>query len=216
MSLDFQMMREAMVESQLRTTGVDDMRVIRAMATVPREDFVPEERRRVAYAEMAVPLGEGRRMNLPMATGRMLAELGLRDDDHALVIGAATGYSAAICARIAKSVVALEEDAGLAARARELLAGTDTIEVVEGPLDQGWSDGAPYDAILIDGMVETIPEAVTEQLADGGRLTAAVLENGVSRLFFGRREGGAFGAASFADSLASTLPGFEQPKAFTF
>jgi protein-L-isoaspartate(D-aspartate) O-methyltransferase len=205
-----------MVESQLRTTAVDDLRVVKAMGHLAREAFVPAEKSALAYADMLLPLGGGRRMNLPMATGRLLTELRLTPEDHVLVVGAGSGYSAALCAELAKSVVALEEDAEIAAIGSDALGALDTVESVSGPLAEGWAAGAPYDAILVDGAVEHLSDAITDQLADGGRLAAALIEDGVTRLVYGRKQGGSFGAAAFADALAASLPGFERPKAFVF
>ena len=133
---NFEQMRRAMVASQLRTTGVNDPRVVAAMGAVPRERFVPPERCALAYADALVPVGHGRQLNPPMALGRMLAEARLRGHEKALVIGAATGYSAAVLARLAGSVTAVEEVPELAGFARDALAGTG-VELVEGPLNQG-------------------------------------------------------------------------------
>lgn len=215
MGYDFAAMREAMVESQLRTTNVDDQRVIRAMAALAREDFVPADRQALAYAETLVPLGEGRQMNLPLSTARLIDELSLKAEDAVLVIGAATGYPAALCARLAGRVVALESDAALAARARELLADCRNVEIVEGEMEQGWPARSPYDAILIDGAVDHLPATLADQLADGGRLAAAI-DRGVINLVYGRKHGGSFGLTEFAEAQSARLPGFEQPKAFTF
>lgn len=215
MSYDFAAMREAMVDSQLRTTSVDDQRLIRAMGDVAREDFVPEERQALAYAETLVPLGEGRRMNLPLSTARMLDELALKPEDTVLVIGAATGYTAALCSRLAGKVVALESDSRLAAAARENLAGCDNVEVVEGEMETGWPKEAPYDAILVDGAVDHLPEGLADQLAEGGRLAAGI-DEGVIRLVYGRKHGGGFGLTDFAEAQSARLPGFEKPRAFTF
>jgi len=210
--LSFETMRRAMVASQLRTNAVSDNRVIAAMAEVPRERFVPADRAAIAYADIQVPLGAGRTLNPPMALGRMLTELQIRSTDRALVIGAATGYSAAVLARLAASVVALEEDEALVAQA-DFSSGA---RFVRGPLVEGWPDDAPYDVILIDGAVETVPQAIVAQLADGGRLAAAIVEAGVSRLSVGRRSGAGFGLAAFADADAAPLPGFAPPPAFKF
>ena len=204
----FETMRRAMVASQLRTTAVNDPRVVAAMAAVPRERFVPADRMAIAYADIAVPLSDGRALSPPMALGKMLTELRLRPQDRALVIGAATGYSAAVLARLVASVVALEEDEAL------IPAAAGAIRAVRGPLAAGWAEGAPYDAILIDGAVETVPDAIVAQLAEGGRLAAAVLEAGVCRLSIGRRAGAGFGLAAFADADAAPLPGFAPPPAF--
>jgi len=212
---NFEHMRRAMVASQLRTTGVNDPRVLAAMGAVPRERFVPEERIPMAYADALVPLGHGRELNSPMSVGRMLTEAGLKGDEHALVIGATTGYAAALLARLAKSVVALEEEPALAAFARRALAGTD-VEVVEGPLNAGWAPRAPYDFVLFDGAIEFVPDAVIDQLAEGGEIAAAILDDNVPRLSVGRVAGGAFGAAAYADAASAILPGFRKPQGFSF
>jgi protein-L-isoaspartate(D-aspartate) O-methyltransferase len=212
---NFDQMRRAMIASQLRTTGTNDPRVLAAMGEVPRERFVPEQRVSVSYADALVPLKPGRQLNSPMALGRLLTEASPREEDRVLVVGAATGYAAAVMARLSGSVVALEEDPELAGAAREALAGTG-VELVEGALVEGHPAGAPYDLILIDGAVEFVPDALVRQLADGGRMAAALLEQGVTRLALGRRAGEGFGIAAFADAAAAILPGFVKPRAFTF
>ena len=212
---NFEQMRRAMVASQLRTTGVNDPRVVAAMGAVPRERFVPPERCALAYADTLVPIGHGRQLNPPMALGRMLAEARLRGHEKALVIGAATGYSAAVLARLAGSVTAVEEVPELAGFARDALAGTG-VELVEGPLNQGHAAGAPYDFILIDGAVEHVPQAIVDQLADGGEFALALLDEGVTRLCVGRVVGGAFGTTAVSDAAAAVLPGFEKPRGFSF
>jgi protein-L-isoaspartate(D-aspartate) O-methyltransferase len=212
---NFEQMRHAMVASQLRTTGVSDPRVVAAMGAVPRERFVPPERRTLAYADAPVPLTPGRELNPPMALGRLLSEARPQERDRAMVIGAATGYSAAVLARLVASVAAVEEDAELAAMAKAALAGSE-VKLVEGPLAKGYRKGAPYDLILIDGAVELVPQALIDQLADGGRLAAAMNEEGVTRLCVGRKAGEGFGMTAFSDAAAAILPGFEKPRAFTF
>ena len=211
----FEPMRRAMVASQLRTTGVNDPRVVAAMGEVARERFVPEERRALAYADALVPLGGGRALNPPMALGLLLTEARLTGRERALVVGAGTGYSAALLARLAGSVVALEEDADLAAFARKALAGSG-VEVVKGALARGWPKSAPYDFILIDGAVEHVPQALADQVADGGRIALGLVDQGVTRLAIGRVAQGAFGATVFADAEAAILPGFEKPRGFSF
>jgi protein-L-isoaspartate(D-aspartate) O-methyltransferase len=211
----YEAMRRAMVASQLRTTGVNDPRVIAAMGDVPRERFVPEERRASAYADLVVPLGSGRGLNPPMALGRLLTEARLKGDERALVIGAATGYGAAVLARLVASVVALEEDDRLTETARAALAGTN-VELVKGALAKGHAAGAPYDYILIDGAVERVPEEIVAQVADGGQIALALLDQSVTRLCVGRVVSGAFGATAYSDAAAALLPGFEKPKAFSF
>ena len=212
---NFEHMRRAMVASQLRTTGVNDPRVIAAMGAVPRERFVPGDRVPVAYADALVPLGNGRDLNTPMSLGRMLTEAAPRPEDRALVIGAATGYAAAVLAELVASVVAVEEDPELLAVAREALDGRK-VKLVEGPLTKGYKAGAPYDLILIDGAVEFVPDAIVAQLAEHGRLAAALLDRGVARISIGRRGGAGFGMASVSDAASAVLPSFLKPRAFTF
>lgn len=212
---NYQAMRRAMVESQLRTTGVNDARVLAAMGAVPREDFVPAERRALTYADASIPLGNGRALNPPMALGLLLVESRLTGDERALVIGAATGYSAAVTARLTASVVALEEDAALADTAGGALEGSGATLIV-GPLVAGHAPGAPYDFILIDGAVEEVPAAILDQVADGGRIATGLIENGVTRLAVGRVAGGAVGFVTFADAAIAPLPGFSRPRGFSF
>jgi protein-L-isoaspartate(D-aspartate) O-methyltransferase len=211
----FEHMRRAMVASQLRTTGVSDAGVLAAVGAVPRERFVPDDRIPVAYADTLVPLVNGRYLNSPMATARLLSEASPNKDDKAMIVGAASGYAAAVLARLVRSVVALEEDAELAAFAREALEGTG-VEVVEGPLAKGHAGGAPYDLILIDGAVEEVPQAIVDQLAEGGRLAAGIAKVAVSELSLGRRAGGGFGMKAFSDVSSALLPGFVKPRGFVF
>lgn len=204
---NFEQMRRAMVSNQLRTTAVNDPRVVAAMGKVAREDFVPEAQAQLAYLDAAVPLGNGRALPAPMVLGRLLTEARIRPGDRALVIGATTGYSAAVLAELGAQVTALDEQ-GVPA-----LPGVTS---VAGALDAGWAGGAPYDLILFDGAVEEVPAAIVAQLADGGRIAAGIVENGVTRLAIGRKAGGAFGMISFADAEVPVLPGFARPRDFTF
>jgi protein-L-isoaspartate(D-aspartate) O-methyltransferase len=209
---NFNSMRRAMVASQLRTTAVNDARVVEAMGAVPRERYVPAERASLAYVDTLVPLGGGRALNPPMATGRLLTAAELRPTDRALVVGAATGYAPAVLARLVATVVALEVDPALPTSG----ALAANVERVNGPLEAGWSASAPYDVILIDGAVEAIPDALVAQLAEGGRLVAGLIERGVTRLVLGRRAAGGFGVTAFADAESALLPGFAAPPAFRF
>lgn len=212
----FEKMRHAMVASQLRTNAVDDVRVVAAMARVPREDFVTGEARSLAYRDGPVPLGGGRALNLPMATGRLLTEADIAPTDRVLLIGAASGYTAAIVAQLAASVTAVEEDPALADAARVALAAYPTATLVEGPLNAGAPDGAPYDVLLIDGAVEVVPPALIEQLRPGGRIATGLIDRGVTRLATGSRSAGGFGLQDFADVECVPLPGFAKPKSFVF
>ena len=212
---NFEQMRRAMVASQLRTTGVNDPRVVAAMGEVPRERFIPPQLCAAAYADLLLSVGAGRELNSPMALGRLLSEAALRGGERALVIGAATGYSAAIVERLAGSVVAVEEAPSLFAFAAEALTGS-RVKLVEGPLTEGHPAGAPYDFILIDGAVEQVPQQIIDQVADGGQVALALLEAGVTRLAIGRVVAGAFGTIVFADAAAPILPGFRADRGFSF
>jgi protein-L-isoaspartate(D-aspartate) O-methyltransferase len=212
---DFTAMRHAMVASQLRTTAVDDARVVATMASVPREDFVPAAARGIAYRDTAVALGRGRWLNTPMATGRLLTEAEIVPEDRVLLIGAATGYAATLLAALGARVVAVECDGGLALLARTALAAT-TVEIVEAPLAGGHPAGAPYDVLVIDGAVETLPMALVAQLRVGGRIVTGLAERGVTRLAAGRRTEGGHGVQPFADAECVALPGFAAPAGFRF
>ncbi|RYE51439.1 MAG: protein-L-isoaspartate O-methyltransferase [Hyphomicrobiales bacterium] len=206
-------MRRAMVVSQLRTTGVSDARVVTAMGEVPRERFVPADRARTAYADITLPIGNGRALNPPMVTGRLLTEAQVSPGDTALVIGAATGYTAALLEKLGATVVAVEEDADLVAAGKKAAPG---VTWVKAALTAGHKKGAPYSLIVLDGAVEEIPQGLIDQLADGGRLVGAVDEDGVSRLVSGVRVGRGFGIKPFADADTGRLPGFAKPAAFSF
>jgi protein-L-isoaspartate(D-aspartate) O-methyltransferase len=211
----FEDMRRAMVASQLRTTGVNDPGVLAAMGAVPRERFVPADRVPTAYADALVPLKPGRDLNSPMALGKLLTEARPVKGERALVVGAATGYAAAVLALMVGPLVAVEEDKELTAVAAKALAGSP-VELVVGPLAKGCKKSAPYDLILVDGAIETVPKALIDQLAEGGRLAAALIDDGVTRLCVGRKAGDGFGMNAFSDAAAAILPGFEKPRAFTF
>jgi protein-L-isoaspartate(D-aspartate) O-methyltransferase len=213
---DFEAMREAMVASQLRTTAVSDPRIVAAMQAVPREAFVPEDRRALAYVDVPVSLGGGRSLNSPMATGRMLNEAAIREDDVVLLVGAATGYCAAVLAGLVASVVALESDEGLAALAKNALMNQKNVTVVTGPLAQGWAKTGPYSLVFVDGAIEAMPEALVKQLKEGGRMVAAVIDQGVSRLSTGVKAVDAVVLRPFAEAEVVPLPGFDRPKAFSF
>ena len=210
---NYEQMRRAMVVSQLRTTGVSDARVVSAMGAVPRERFVPTDKARVAYADMALQIGNGRALNPPMVTGRLLTEAQVTPGDHALVVGAAMGYTAAVLVKLGATVVALEDDAHLQAAGKKAAPGATW---VKGPLSAGSKKGAPYSLIVLDGAVEQIPQDLIDQLTDGGRLVGALIEDGVSRLVLGVRVGSGFGTKAFADADTGLLPGFARPAAFSF
>lgn len=208
---NFASMRAAMVESQLRTSDVSDVRVIAAMAHVAREAFVPADRQAMVYIDRPIPLANGRSLNPPLATGRLLTEAAIKAGDKVLLIGAATGYTAAVIAAMGANVTAVDD--------AEMLANADLLSCVTlapGSLAAGSPAGAPYDVIVIDGAVEDIPDTLVEQLADGGRMTTGLTDRGVTRLATGRKSGNAFGLTNIADIEMVSLPGFARPKTFVF
>ena len=208
---DFAAARAAMVESQLRPQGVTDPGVLAAMGRIPRERFLPSHTRPLAYVDRAVAIGERRFLAAPAVLGQLLTQMMPEPGQRALVIGAGTGYSAAVLTDMGLEVTAVESDPMLIAAAREQKLG-----VTEAELEAGDPKGASYDQILIDGAVEYIPDAIIDQLADGGCLGTALLDRGVTRLIVGRKSGGAFGYLSIGDAGVPALPGFSRPRSFTF
>lgn len=206
---NYSSMRTAMVESQLRTSDVDDQRVIAAMAKVPREAYVPAERRSMAYVDRPIPLAGGRALNPPLVTGRLLTEAQIAPGDKVLLIGAATGYAAALLVDMGAVVTAVEEEGVLE-------IAVPGITVVRGALNAGAADGAPYDVLFIDGAVEEVPATLVQQLAEDARVVTGVADRSVTRLSSGRVVAGALGLNSLVDIEMVVLPGFGAPKAFVF
>lgn len=208
-------MRAAMIDSQLRTNDVIDPAVVAAMGAVAREAHVPATLSGVAYMDRAIALGEGRVLNPPLVTGRLLVAAEVRPGMRVLLVGAATGYTAALLAKLGAEVHAVEEDAGLLATARA--TGTDTnIKWIEGALTVGAPKAAPFDRIVIEGAIDVLPDALAKQLAEGGKLVAAWREGSVTRLVQGVKAGGTIAIRSFADMDVAPLPGFAAAKGFQF
>ena len=200
-----------MVDAQLRPEGVNYPPVLEAMARVPRERFVAERARPLAYIDRSVAMGAGRMLSASPVLGKLLTEMTPLAGERALVVGCGTGYSAAVLTAMGLDVIGLEPSAELAARARD-----NGIAVVEGPLESGWTKGAPYPLILIDGAIEHLPDAIIAQLTAHGRLGTALVDSGICRLAIGRRAGDGFGLLTIADAAAAALPGFAKPRTFTF
>jgi protein-L-isoaspartate(D-aspartate) O-methyltransferase len=211
--------RHNMVENQVRTNRVTNPLVIQALEEVPREVFVPKQLRGVAYVDEDIDLGGGRSLMEPVPFARLLqlAEIGV--DEVVLDVGCATGYSAAVLARLASTVVALESDAELSGRATALLAelGVDNVAVVTGPLAAGDASHGPYNVIVVEGAVPHIPTSLTRQLADGGRLVAVVGgESGIGRATVVVRTGETLSSRVVFDASVGPLPGFEVTAGFVF
>jgi protein-L-isoaspartate(D-aspartate) O-methyltransferase len=217
--IDYAAARLNMVEGQLRTNGATDPALLDAFLSVPRERFVPEALRGVAYVDKDVPLSDIRYLMEPLVLARliMLAEVGA--EARVLCIGAGTGYDAAIVARLARGVVALESDPTLATTARRLLGefGQSKAAVVEGPLEAGHAPGAPYDAILFGGSIGEVPDAIARQLGKSGRIAAVVRADGrVPQVTVMTRVGEVVSRRPVFDAATPALPGFASEPAFVF
>jgi protein-L-isoaspartate(D-aspartate) O-methyltransferase len=216
--MDYASARRNMVESQLRPNKVADPALLDALASVPRELFVPEPLRGVAYVDEDIPLGRARFLMEPMILGRLLELAAVRPSDAALVVGAGLGYSAAVLARIAGRVVALEGDRDLAQPAAQMLQtlGLSNVALVEGPLAEGAPRQAPFDVILFDGAVDRVPPAILDQLAEDGRLVVVVRSAGIGRATLMTRQAGIMASRVAFDAAVPCLPGFEPAPAFVF
>ena len=215
---DFAVARQNMVLSQLEPNQVTDPSVTEAMASVPREAFVPSHLAGVAYVDEDLEIAPGRYVIEPVVLARMLQAADIKPGDLVLDIGCGTGYSTAVLARLAATVVALENESDLAARATETLArlAVDNAAVVTGPLALGMAAQGPYDVIVLQGAIPDLPAALGEQLADDGRLVAVTGSGGTGKAtLFGRHDGVISGAILF-DAGIPPLPGFEQPDEFIF
>ena len=215
---DFATARVAMVDSQVRPSDVTRLAIIQAMLAVPREDFVPAALRPVAYLGEHVPLAPGRVLLDPRVFAKMIDALDLGPQSRVLDLGCGLGYSTAIMARIAGSVAAVEENADLARQATSALAahGIGNAAVEQGPLDAGLPRHAPYDAIIIEGGVQAMPEALTGQLAPGGRIVAIFTDGQSGHVRLGLRTAAGTGWRRIFDATAPVLPGFARSKAFEF
>jgi protein-L-isoaspartate(D-aspartate) O-methyltransferase len=213
---DFATARRMMVDGQVRTADVTDLRILAAMQEVPRERFVPQASAALAYLDLDLPVGAGRCLIKPMVLGKLLQEADIKATDRVLDVGCATGYAAAILARLAANVVALEQDAALAQAAKSALSGMPNVTVMTGPLADGWRQGAPYDVILLEGTTEVTPKALCGQLSDGGRLLCIQGRAPATKATLYVRSGADTGARPIFDAAAPVLPGFVKPPAFAF
>lgn len=198
---DFALARSKMIVSQVRPNGITDGRIVQAMASLPREIFVPEARRCIAYIDEDVEIGPGRYLMEPMVLAKLIQLAEIEPGDQVLHVGCGSGYGTAVLARLCKSVIAVDEDQALveAAAANLRHLGIGNAAVHKAAHATGWSAGQPYDAILLDGRVPAIPPALFQQLRDGGRLVAVVGDNDVATAT----------AYSRNDGTISSLPAFE-------
>jgi len=216
--MDFAAARQNMVDCQILPNRVDDQRIVDALLKIPREKFVPDNLTGIAYVDEIVPLGGQRYVMEAMVVARLLQAAALNAEDVALSIGCGTGYATAVLAQIVDTVVAVEPDKGLAQKANENLAaiGLDNVAVVEGKLEDGNIDQGPYNVIFFDGAVQTVPDAICDQLAEGGRLVAIVAGERVGTAYLYSRFGGVISKREVFDAGTPLLPGFGKQKAFVF
>lgn len=215
---DFAAAREAMVDSQVRPSDVSRYPIIAAMLAVPREDFVPDALRPVAYLGEHIPLGPDRVLLDPRVFAKLIDALDVGPTDLVLDVGCGLGYSAAVLARLAEAVIALEEDPALAAEADALLAahGVETAVMQVGPLAAGVPEHGPFDAVIIEGAIERLPEAIADQVKPGGRIAAVFVRGAAGQARLGTKVGDAISWRSIFDAAAPVLPGFAATKAFEF
>lgn len=218
---DYATARLKMVDGQVRPSDVTDLRILEAMLAVPREAFVPENLKPIAYLDIDIDVGGGaakRCLIKPVVLAKMLQAAGIADTDRVLVVGCATGYSAAVVSKLAAEVVATEPDARLAASAKAGLARIGATNVTVTVADPAAGDAAhgPYDVIILDGATEVIPEGLYGQLKMGGRLAGVFAQNRPSKAWLVTRSPADFGNRVLFDASAEVLPGLERLPAFTF
>lgn len=216
--MDFELAREMMIDGQLKPNQVNDPRVQDAFRAVPRELFVPAALKGVAYIDEDMEVAPGRYLLEPMVLARMIQAANPGPRDVALDIACGTGYSAALLAQLAGAVVAVEEDQELVDRATGTLLDLryDSVVVVKSPLTKGWAEQAPYDVIVINGMVEDVPQALLDQLNENGRLVVVENMRGVGKAMLYIKEGGVIGRRELFDAASPLLPGFVKPRGFVF
>ena len=217
----FSTARLKMVDGQVRTNDVTDRRVLDAMLTVPREAFVPASRQPLAYLDLDLDVSEGaakRFLIKPQLTGKLLQAAEIGEGDNVLVVGCATGYLAALAAKLARQVTATECDAALAAKAKDAInaLGLTNVTCKAAACSEGDPSAGPYDVIILNGAAEVTPEALLGQLKEGGRLVGVSAESAPPRAMIVTRTHGEFGHRTLFDAAAPILPGLERAAAFVF
>ena len=218
----FAIARQKMVDGQVRPSDVTDARIIDAMLAVPREAFVPQSRQALAYLDIDLDVSEGtsakRFLIKPVVTAKMLQAADIKDTDNVLVVGCATGYAAAVVARLAGQVTATESDSSLAARAKDVLAelGIGNVTVRAADPTEGEAASAPYDVIMLNGATEVTPDRLYRQLKDGGRLVGVFAMTQPPRAMIVTHSHADFGTRALFDAAVPVLPGLGRVPAFVF
>lgn len=210
--------RNAMVDNQLRPNDVIDPVLVAALRDTLREMYLPDALRASAYVDRALSLGNGRALNPVLTTARLIADARVSAGQSVLLIGGATGYAAALLASIGAAVTAVESDAALSAMAHAALDGVTGVTLIDGPLGDGAPDGAPYDALIVDGAIESLPVSLLAQLNPGARIACGLIDGAVTRLARAIAVGGEqpVRPLPFADLECVALPGFAPPPRFSF
>ena len=219
---DFAALRRTMVEGQVRTSDVTDLRLLAAMQDLPRERFVPQDKMELAYLDRDIHVSAAgrpvRRLLKPMVLAKLIQAADVGETDRVLDIGCATGYSSALLGRLAGSVTALEEDAALALHAKTTLAAlaASNVTVMTGPLAAGWPAGGPYDVIVLEGASEVVPHDLHGQLKEGGRLVCVLGHGPAGKAMLFRSLEGELSGRPIFDAAAPVLPGFTKAPEFVF
>lgn len=213
---DFASRRTMMVDTQVRPSDVTKFPIIEAMLSVPREVYVPRDKREAAYMGENLPLSANRVVLEPRTLAKLLDALDIQPDEIVLDLGCGLGYSAAVIARLAEAVIAVEEDPGLAAEAEKTLSteGVDNAAVITGPLAAGSAKHGPYDVITIQGAIEALPEALVAQVKEGGRIGCVFMEGALGVARIGYKVDGAVTWRFLFNAAAPVLPGFEARHGF--
>lgn len=214
---DFASRRRTMVDTQVRPSDVTKFPIIEAMLRVPREEFVSDDKIEAAYVGENLALEGGRVLLDPRTLAKMLDALDITPADLVLDIGCGTGYSSALMQSMAQAVIGLEEDETLVKTAEAALAraGAETVVLVNGPLNAGATEHAPYDVMILQGGIEEFPQALIGQLAEGGRVCALFMDGALGVVRLGVRKGDVIGWRDIFNAAAPVLPGFAKAKAFS-
>ncbi|MGE0045599.1 MAG: protein-L-isoaspartate O-methyltransferase [Hyphomonadaceae bacterium] len=214
--MDYARARTAMVESQIRTADVTDLSVLHAFRTLPRERFVPAALKSLAYADMELEVAPGRFLMRPRDLAKLMQALAPQRGERGLEIAGATGFGAAALSVCGVETLTLDPDSQLSFAAGAALEGVASVKSVSTDAKSGWAEGAPYDVILVNGAVETVPDAWLDQLADGGRLGVVVREGpaGAARVYTKSKSAAAY--RTVFDAAPPVIPGLERARSFVF
>jgi protein-L-isoaspartate(D-aspartate) O-methyltransferase len=218
--VDFAAARRMMVDGQVRTADVTDLRIQNAMLELPRERFCPEDKAALAYLDLdlvvSTPGQPVRRLLKPMVLAKLMQAAAIAPTDRVLDVGCATGYSTALLSRLGGSVIGVEEDSALAKQAADAVSSLPNVRIVTGPLSRGCPAEGPFDVIMLEGSAEAVPAAMFDQLKNGGRLVGLLGRGAEGKAMLYRRVSGDLSGRAVFDAAATLLPGFAKPAEFAF